>query len=87
MPLMMAMDFKDQLALESATVEESMQIIMGDDFDRLVAEPISTGRMRKLIEAWHRHQGMEPGESLASPRSSANTARRSKPTSRSTRRR
>jgi hypothetical protein len=87
MPLMMGMDFKDQLALEAATVEESMRLIMGGDYDRLVQEPISIGRMKALIEAWHRHQGVEPGELVASSRSSVNTARRSKPTSRSTRRR
>lgn len=84
MPLMDALDFGDQLALEEATVERSMQLIMGEDqFTQLISEPISTGRMRGLIEAWQRHQGLEPGESRASSRSSKNTARRSKRTSRS----
>src|SRR5262245_19477516 len=86
MPLMMAMPFNDQLALEGATVEESMALIMGaEQFDRFIAEPISTGRMRDLIATWQRFQGLEPGESRASSRSSANTARRSKQTSRSAR--
>jgi len=84
MPLMQAMDFADQMALEEATVEQSMRLIMGSDqFDRLLAEPISIARMEGLIRAWHRHQGLEPGESRASRRSSGNTARRSKRTSRS----
>jgi len=86
MPLMYAMQFRDQLDLENATVEESMRLIMGEDqFDRFIAEPITTGRMRDLIAAWQRFQGLEPGESPASSRSSANTARRSKRTSRSAR--
>ena len=84
MPLMNAMLFRDQLDLEAATVEESMRLIMGEDqFERFIAEPISTGRMRDLIETWQRFQGLEPGESRASRRSSGNTARPSKRTSRS----
>ena len=86
MPLMNAMPFRDQLDLEAATVEESMRLIMGEDqFERFIAEPISTGRIRGLIETWQRFQGLEPGESQASSRSSANTARRSRRTSRSAR--
>ena len=86
MPLMNAMQFSDQLSLEDSTVEDSMRLIMGSDqFDRFIAEPISTGRMRDLIEAWQRFQGLEPGESRASRRSSGNTARPSKRTSRSAR--
>lgn len=86
LPLMEALDFSDQLALESATVEDSLRLIMGSDqFDRFTSEPISTARARNVIEAWQRHQGLEPGESRASSRSSKNTARRSKRTSRSAR--
>jgi hypothetical protein len=86
MPLMNAMPFRDQLDLESATVEESMSLIMGEEqFERFIAEPISTGRMRDLITAWQRFQGLEPGESQASSRSSRSTVRRSKRTSRSAR--
>ena len=86
MPLMNAMQFRDQLDLENATVDESMRLIMGDDqFERFMAEPISTGRMRDLIEVWQRFQGLEPGESRASRRSSGNTARPLKRTSRSAR--
>lgn len=93
MPLMMALPFADQLELEELTTEESMRQIMGDDdFTRLLTtkggpkgEPPSTGRMKALIEAWHRHQGLEPGESQPSPRSYGSTAGRSKPTSRSPR--
>jgi len=84
MPLMNAMPFRDQLDLEEATVEESMGLIMGaEQFERFISEPISTGRMRDLIAAWQRFQGLEPGESRASSRSSKNTARPSKRTSRS----
>lgn len=84
MPTMDALDFSDQLALEQATVEESLRIIMGSDqFDRFIAEPISTGRARELIKRWRRWQGLDQGESRASSRSSASTARRSKRTSRS----
>lgn len=84
MPLMNAMQFRDQLDLENATVEESMRLIMGEDqFEQFIAEPISTGRMRDLIAAWQRFQGLEPGESAASSRSSRSTARPSKRTSRS----
>ena len=86
MPWMNAMPFRDQLDLENATVDQSMRLIMGDDqFERFIAEPISTGRMRDLIETWQRFQGLEPGESRASSRSSANTARPSRRTSRSAR--
>jgi hypothetical protein len=84
MPLMFAMEFADQMALEDADVETSMRLIMGDDqFERFIAAPISTGRMRDLIAQWHKFQGLDPGESQASSRSSKNTARRSKRTSRS----
>ena len=84
MPLMDALEFSDQLALEEATVERSMELIMGEEqFAQFIAGPISTGRMRGLIKAWQKHQGLEPGESRASSRSSKNTVRQSKPTSRS----
>lgn len=91
MPLMMGMPFEDQLALERATVEESMRLIMGDaTFDELVVtrggtdeRPLSIGRMSELLTRWNRHQGLEPGESRASSRSSGSTARRSRRTSRS----
>ena len=84
MPLMHAMEFTDQMELEQAGIEQSMRLIMGaDQFDRFIAEPISTARMEGLIKAWNRHQGLESGESRASLRSSGSTARRSKRTSRS----
>jgi hypothetical protein len=92
MPLMMAMPFEAQLALEEANITDSMQIIMGDAFDELMATPgtdgelMSTGRAKGLFEAWHKHQGLDLGESKASSRSYGNTARRSKRTSRSGRR-
>ena len=93
MPLMLAMPFEDQLALENATLQESMRVIMGSGaFDELMGtlgpdeRPLSTGRIKALIEQWHRYQGLEPGESQASSRSSANTAGRSRRTSRSGRR-
>lgn len=86
MPLMDALEFSDQLALEEATVERSMELIMGEDqFTEFIAEPISTGRMRGLIKEWQAFQGLEPGESRASSRSSKSTVRRSKRTSRSAR--
>lgn len=47
--------------------------------------PMSAPRMMKLLEAWFAHQGTSRGKSPASSRSSASTATRSKPTSRSTR--
>jgi hypothetical protein len=84
MPIMNAMPFRDQMDLETATVEESMELIMGEEqFRQFISEPISTGRMSDLIEEWHRFQGIKPGESRASRRSSGNTARPSKRTSRS----
>ena len=84
MPLMDALDFSDQLALENATAEESLRLIMGSEqFDKFIAEPISTGRARELIKRWRKWQGLDEGESRASSRSSASTARRSKRTSRS----
>lgn len=92
MPLMLAMSLADQLDLESANANDSMRIIMGDAFDDLMAakgpdgKPLSAGRAKGLIAAWLKHQGLEPGESQASSRSSANTARPSRRTSRSGRR-
>ena len=84
MPLMDALDLSDQLALENATVEESLRIIMGgEQWDRFIAEPISTGRTRALIKQWRKWQGLNEGESRASSRSSVSTARRSRRTSRS----
>jgi hypothetical protein len=90
MPLMNAMPFQDQMDLEEATVEQSMGLIMGEEqFARFMLAgtpakpPISTGRMRELIDQWHKFQGLTPGESRASRRSSGNTARPSKRTSRS----
>jgi len=91
MQLMAAMPLTEQLELQEMTTEQSMSQILGEDtFERLITtkggpagEPISTGRMRELIAAWHRHQGLELGESQASPRSSRSTVRRSKRTSRS----
>lgn len=84
MPLAAALDFTDQLALETASETESMRLILGDDqFDRLTTDPMSTGRMNVLLTQWLRHQGLKPGELPASSRFSANTVRRSKRTSRS----
>ena len=84
LPLMDALEFADQIALESANVEDSLRLLMGDDqWERFIAHPISTGRARELIRRWQKWQGLEPGESPASSRSSRSTARRSKRSSRS----
>lgn len=86
MPLMMQMDFSDQLALEDATLSDSLEIILGtEQFKRLLSEPVSTARMKALIERWQEFQGLEPGKSESSRRSSARMGGRSKRTSRSKR--
>lgn len=86
-----ALPLSEQLSLEEMSTEDSMRLLMGEDsFSELVdtlggpdERPLSTARMGELIRQWKRHQGLEPGESRASSRSSGNTARQSRRTSRS----
>lgn len=67
LPVAAAMPWQSQLALESANQRESLRLIMGDEqFDRFSALPMSSARLGKLVEAWLRHQGLNPGESPAS---------------------
>jgi hypothetical protein len=90
LPLMKQLPFHKQLLLETVTDLEAVSILVGEELARELAETkgadgrtLSIGRFGELFNAWFKHQGLEPGESLASQRSSGNTARPSKRTSRS----
>lgn len=94
MALLATLPVQVQTGLEGATVEEQLRLVIGDDeYSELVSIPgpsgreMTAGRMRDLVKAWMSHQGLEPGKSQPSSSSSASTARRSRPTSRSARRR
>jgi hypothetical protein len=63
MPVAAAMPWQDQLALETATSVEALNLILGkEQFDRLSKQPMSSGRMAKLIEKWQAYQGVTLGE-------------------------
>lgn len=94
MALLAALPVTVQTDLENATVEEQLRLVIGDDeYGELVTimgangRTMSTGRMRDLINAWLSHQGLAPGKSQPSSSSSVSTVRRSRPISRSGRRR
>lgn len=94
LPLLAALPADEQIEFENQPVVDQMIRLLGADaYERLTTEPgadgrkLSMGRLRDLVDAWLAHQGLERGKSPASSDSSANTARRSRPTSRSGRRR
>lgn len=63
MPTATAMAWQDQLALEHADQLESLRLILGtEQFGRLQKLPMSAARLGALIEAWQKHQGLNPGE-------------------------
>jgi hypothetical protein len=94
MALLATLDVQVQTDLEGASIEEQLRLVIGDEaYSELITikgaggRVMSTGRMRDLVKAWMAHQGLEPGKSPDSSRSSASMVRRSRPTSRSARRR
>lgn len=62
MPAATSMPWQDQLALEGADQMGSLRLILGDQFDRFKALPMSAARLGKLLEAWLASQGLKPGE-------------------------
>ncbi len=63
MPLAAAMPWQDQIALEAAGTVDSLKLILGDEqYAKFEKQPMSAGRLAKLLERWLEHQGLKPGE-------------------------
>jgi hypothetical protein len=75
----------DILGLDLGNLPAVFETLLGDDFDLFISDPQMDGfALEQTFEAYAKHYGLPlPGEADASPRSSSGTARRSKPTSRS----
>lgn len=95
LPLLAALPITEQLRFEDMPINEQLVELLGEaEYEALTTtpggplnKPISAGRMRELLNGWLAHQGLTPGKSPDSSRSSASTAPLSRPTSRSGRRR
>jgi hypothetical protein len=77
-------DIGTVVALEEATPIEIMEQLLGDDWPAFVASGTPMRKIEPLLNAWGKHAGINLGELEASPPSSNRTARRSRPTSRTT---
>lgn len=74
-------DFFAILDLEHQNFKSGlMRLLGGEQWARMVASDavMDTGRLNALLEAYQKHLGVKPGESLASPASSKKTATRSR---------
>jgi hypothetical protein len=75
-------DYRAISALDGGDFFGGFRGLLGDEqYARFSEHAITATRMGKLIEAYLDHQGMRPGELLASKNSSAPTENLSRPTS------
>jgi hypothetical protein len=70
--------------LDGSQPVELFRFLLGDQWDAFAASGTPMRKLNPLLKAWGEHSGIDLGESSASPPSSKPTARRSRPTSRTT---
>jgi len=64
------LDWQDAQDLEQGNLTSAFRGMLGDkQYEKFVAHRLDIARLQKLVTAYMAHQGLEPGESEASPSS------------------
>lgn len=85
MPNMQDLPWQAQKVLMGQDVEAILRMMLSpDDWEEFERVPLAVRKVEQLLNRWADHNGLDLGESGASPPSSTNTAKRSRRTSATT---